>query len=398
MAEAPGSVAFCRVLCDGFGADWPLSRKFGCAPDLGRRLCCVARAPRAARGVSFHVGSQQRDPTHGTSRSAWSRHPSGARAAGDRAELVNLGGGLPGTYARRCRRSTAYGAAFARPSNARFGPTAPARCSSNPAATSSPTPACCAARWCSSAANRPATSSAGCTSMSASSRDSPKRWMRRSATGLPDAADGGPTGPVAMAGPTCDSADMLYEKSATSCRSTWRGRHGRPPVGRRVLHHLQLDRLQRLPPARRRSPAVTDRLADVLAPLVERGVRRRYPLGALIFAEGDRSSEVLVVTEGVVHLVVGFRSGPRPRGSGRAPRRVRGPRRSPPLGVRPRRDRCRPRRAAGCRRARRDRAGRRPTSTSRRRAPSVSTRAPPHGSGAPSPPVAFRSASSPVGS
>ncbi len=26
--------------------------------------------------------------------------------------------------------------------------------------------------------------------------------------------DGGPTGPVAIAGPTCDSADVLYEKSS----------------------------------------------------------------------------------------------------------------------------------------------------------------------------------------
>jgi ornithine decarboxylase len=25
--------------------------------------------------------------------------------------------------------------------------------------------------------------------------------------------DGGPTGPVAIAGPTCDSADVLYEKT-----------------------------------------------------------------------------------------------------------------------------------------------------------------------------------------
>src|ERR1700677_1388436 len=28
---APGSRVFCRILCDGEGAEWPLSRKFGCA-------------------------------------------------------------------------------------------------------------------------------------------------------------------------------------------------------------------------------------------------------------------------------------------------------------------------------------------------------------------------------
>src|SRR4030088_1548256 len=31
---APGARVFCRILCDGAGAEWPLSRKFGCAPDM----------------------------------------------------------------------------------------------------------------------------------------------------------------------------------------------------------------------------------------------------------------------------------------------------------------------------------------------------------------------------
>src|SRR6202047_1501819 len=31
---APGSKVFCRILCDGTGAEWPLSRKFGCAPEM----------------------------------------------------------------------------------------------------------------------------------------------------------------------------------------------------------------------------------------------------------------------------------------------------------------------------------------------------------------------------
>jgi ornithine decarboxylase len=29
---APGARVFCRILCDGAGAEWPLSRKFGCEP------------------------------------------------------------------------------------------------------------------------------------------------------------------------------------------------------------------------------------------------------------------------------------------------------------------------------------------------------------------------------
>ena len=33
-AAAPGSKVFCRILTDGAGAEWPLSRKFGCDPAM----------------------------------------------------------------------------------------------------------------------------------------------------------------------------------------------------------------------------------------------------------------------------------------------------------------------------------------------------------------------------
>ena len=32
--SAPGAQVFCRILVDCQGADWPLSRKFGCAPEM----------------------------------------------------------------------------------------------------------------------------------------------------------------------------------------------------------------------------------------------------------------------------------------------------------------------------------------------------------------------------
>src|SRR3954467_7030694 len=51
---------FCRILCDGAGAEWPLSRKFGCEPDLAVEVLEHAhRVGLEAYGVSFHVGSQQ---------------------------------------------------------------------------------------------------------------------------------------------------------------------------------------------------------------------------------------------------------------------------------------------------------------------------------------------------
>ena len=54
---APGSKVFCRILCDGNGAEWPLSRKFGCAPELAPKVLEHAhRLGLIAHGISFHVG------------------------------------------------------------------------------------------------------------------------------------------------------------------------------------------------------------------------------------------------------------------------------------------------------------------------------------------------------
>ncbi|HZT18765.1 MAG TPA: type III PLP-dependent enzyme, partial [Dongiaceae bacterium] len=47
LAEsAPGAMVYARVLMDGAGADWPLSRKFGCEPAMAEELLAEA----AARG------------------------------------------------------------------------------------------------------------------------------------------------------------------------------------------------------------------------------------------------------------------------------------------------------------------------------------------------------------
>src|SRR5579872_2946062 len=57
---APGSRVFCRFLFDCAGAEWPLSRKFGC--DAAMAVDVLEHAHRLgleAHGVSFHVGSQQ---------------------------------------------------------------------------------------------------------------------------------------------------------------------------------------------------------------------------------------------------------------------------------------------------------------------------------------------------
>ncbi len=59
---APRAKVFCRILCDGAGAEWPLSRKFGCVPEMAADVLEHAhRLGLEAYGVSFHVGSQQKN-------------------------------------------------------------------------------------------------------------------------------------------------------------------------------------------------------------------------------------------------------------------------------------------------------------------------------------------------
>ena len=64
VAEAaPGAGVLCRLVTSGEGSDWPLSRKYGCSTaEAVTVLCHAAALGLRVDGVSFHVGSQQRDP------------------------------------------------------------------------------------------------------------------------------------------------------------------------------------------------------------------------------------------------------------------------------------------------------------------------------------------------
>jgi ornithine decarboxylase len=97
---APGSQVFFRILTEGLGADWPLSRKFGCHPEMTRNLILHAKdLGLDPYGVSFHVGSQQRDI--GQWSSALSNVGSifvTAEEHGIKLKMVNMGGGFPAMY------------------------------------------------------------------------------------------------------------------------------------------------------------------------------------------------------------------------------------------------------------------------------------------------------------
>jgi len=97
---APGSKVFFRLLTEGSGADWPLSKKFGCHPSMIYELVLMARDMNVEPfGISFHVGSQQRDIGQWDNAIAQCRYLFDSLKE-DKIELkmINLGGGLPAQY------------------------------------------------------------------------------------------------------------------------------------------------------------------------------------------------------------------------------------------------------------------------------------------------------------
>jgi ornithine decarboxylase len=96
-ARAPGSRVFCRIATTGEGAQWGLSRKFGCSvADAVKVLDHAHELGLVPAGLSAHVGSQQMRPE------AWqAMFEDFGRAISTLSDLrlgleyVNLGGGLP---------------------------------------------------------------------------------------------------------------------------------------------------------------------------------------------------------------------------------------------------------------------------------------------------------------
>jgi ornithine decarboxylase len=120
---APGSRVICRIHCDGSGAEWPLSRKFGCEPAYAADILEHAhRLGLVAYGISFHVGSQQHNVE------AWDRALASTagvfRTCAERGinlSMVNLGGGFPAKYIRKTPKLESYGKAIFRSLRKHFG-------------------------------------------------------------------------------------------------------------------------------------------------------------------------------------------------------------------------------------------------------------------------------------
>ena len=210
---APGSQVFCRILSDCVGAEWPLSRKFGCEPSMAADVLEHAhKLGLVAHGISFHVGSQQNN-VH-----AWDRALASAaavfRECGERGinlSMVNLGGGFPTRYTKNVPTVKAYGSAIFRALRKHFG-------NRIPETIIEP--------------GRGMVGNAGIIEaevvlVSKKSNEDEVRWVYLDIGkfhGLAETIDESirypikttkdrdETGPCVVAGPTCDSADVLYEK------------------------------------------------------------------------------------------------------------------------------------------------------------------------------------------
>ena len=216
--HAPGARVYCRLLVENAGADWPLSRKFGTSIEhagvLMRRAQALGLDPY---GLSFHVGSQQTDTA--AYEAAIGRAAmlfTDLAAAGLDIRMVNLGGGFPTRYRDDVPEIDQFAAAIGRAMTRHFG-------NALPEMIVEP--------------GRFIVGDAGVVS---------SEVVLVSRRGLPDGArnsvrwvyldigrfgglaetegeaikyrirtphDGEATGPVAIAGPTCDGADILYETS-----------------------------------------------------------------------------------------------------------------------------------------------------------------------------------------
>ena len=211
--SAPGASVFCRILAENDTADWPLSRKFGCSVKIAGALLIEADCLGLdAYGVSFHVGSQQKNPC------AWRAALADVATllhrldcSGVSLRMINLGGGMPARYDNGETDLLEYGAVVMAAVREQFGDRAldliiePGRGLVADAGIIQ----------------------AEVVLVSTKNESDAPRWVYLDIgkfNGLTETMDEairyqietirtGDAEPAVLAGPTCDSADVLYEKN-----------------------------------------------------------------------------------------------------------------------------------------------------------------------------------------
>lgn len=220
LAEhAPGASVLLRILVNSKGSTYPFGKKFGCSPEMATDLLrLAAESGLVPLGVAFHAGSQQLDP------GGWDAAIADAalitaklRAEGLALTTVNLGGGLPAGYLEQPPPLSAYAAAITASVERHFGGL-PDDCRT-PRVMIEP--------------GRAIVAESGLIRsevvlVARKSYSDERRWVfldigrygglaetegEAIAYPLRTSRDGGPVGPVVIAGPTCDADDVLYQNT-----------------------------------------------------------------------------------------------------------------------------------------------------------------------------------------
>ena len=211
--HAPKSNVFIRVLMRSTEAEWPLSRKFGCSSSMVIPLMHEAQELELNPvGLSFHVGSQTRHPhmwydSLDSVAAIWHN----AIEEGFTLNLLNIGGGFPAYYGVDITEPEEYGERILEAVKDRFGEV----------------------DYIMAEPGRGLVGSAGCIAaevllVSRKHEEDPVRWVylnigrfhglaETEAEAIkyqfltPD-SDSTNLSPCILAGPTCDSADVMYEE------------------------------------------------------------------------------------------------------------------------------------------------------------------------------------------
>ena len=211
--SAPGGFIFCRIRTSGNGAAWPLSKKFGCKQEMASELLIQAKElGLVPYGISFHVGSQQTlTGSYDEALKTCAAICDDVKTSGIALQCIDLGGGFPVQYRHNTPIESidAYGKEIKASIDHYL--------SEHPQLTFIMEPG----RYISATAGVLQTE---VILVSYNKEDNHKRWIYLDIgkySGLAETEaieypiitekDGEPVGRVVLAGPTCDSTDIIYE-------------------------------------------------------------------------------------------------------------------------------------------------------------------------------------------
>ncbi|GLR65972.1 ornithine decarboxylase [Acidocella aquatica] len=210
--HAPGAKVYCRIAVNNVGADWPLSKKFGTSIARAKELMLTApRLGLQPHGLSFHVGSQQTGtPAYEMAIAEVALLFTDLKNHGLELKMLNLGGGFPVRYQDDVPETGVFGHAIMNAMTEHFG-------NDLPDMLIEP--------------GRAIVGNAGvvvsevvlvCQRM----EEDERRWVYLDIGrfgGLAETegeairyritAGRGASGPVVLAGPSCDGVDVMYEKT-----------------------------------------------------------------------------------------------------------------------------------------------------------------------------------------